>query len=185
MVVTQPIIVSGILPLLLGCYLNLAASDRYDNLCDEIVRHALQAAIERNKRNEVLASKHSAAARSTFISAIKENDREPQAYVNYAQFLFNMNRPDESLDYWEHARKRSKSNGRGQSETGADFDVLSWIDSRIALAKYAHYSIQRDKAYSSGQGNITKALKWAEKQLEVYGSPNIMFEMATMEVSPT
>jgi tetratricopeptide (TPR) repeat protein len=161
---------------------SLSLCDRYDDLCDAIVKYAQLAAIERNKKNEAQAAKYAASARSSFISAIKEDDNEAQAYVNYAQFLFNMNRPDESLEYWQQARKRTNPNDQGQSETGSNIDVISWIDSRIALAKYAHYSMQRDTVYSRGQGNITKALKWAEKQFEVYGSPSILFEMATMEV---
>ena len=163
-------------------FFSAVLGDRYDELCDEIVVHAQRAAVERNRRNEARAGKHTAAALQSFKAAVKVNDKEPQAYVNYAQFLFNINRPQDSLQYWEGARKRARPSDKGQADTGQDVDVISWIDSRIALAKYAHASMQRDKAYALGQGNISEAIGWAEQQVAIYGSPFVMFEMATMEV---
>jgi hypothetical protein len=156
--------------------------DRYDQLCDEIVSNAQLSVSARKRGKDAKASKYASAAFSSLKSAIKENDREPQAYLNYAQFLLNANRPLESIEYWESARSRTRSGEKGANDAGSEIDAREWIDSRIKLAKYAHYSMQRDKAYSSGQGNITEALSWAEQQLAVYNSPTVMFDMATLEV---
>mmetsp|Transcript_43656 Transcript_43656/g.116700 ORF Transcript_43656/g.116700 Transcript_43656/m.116700 type:complete len:211 (+) Transcript_43656:67-699(+) len=165
------------------CGVDCSVQSQYDDLCDKIVEYSGLAAQSHNKGNFRQAEKYVSLAKKSFLSAVKLDDSDPQAYLNYAQFLLNANKPAESLQYWANARlKIQASNLAAEPGPDGEATLLSWIDSKIALSKYAHYSIERDRSYAGGQGNISQALAWAVLQLSVYQSPQTHFDIATLEV---
>lgn len=64
-----------------------------------------------------------------------------------------------------------------------DPGAQAMLRGRIAHTRYGKYSHARDQAYREGQGNITAAVHWATKQLEVHRhSPVLLHELATMQL---
>jgi hypothetical protein len=86
------------------------------------------------------------------------------------------------MEMWEETQKRSQ-----------DEKMKSYLGARKRFSEFGMYSKQRDTVYAKGQvdpeihgsdsqGNVSEALSFAEKQLSVYQMPDVLYDMATMEV---
>lgn len=151
------------------------SSSPYDDLCDGIVDHARRASRLHNVGDEDASRREREAARADFEEAVRLDSSRPQAYLNMANFLYNTQQLNESLVYWEIAREKLPPD--------VDPDVVAYVERRSKRTLFGVYSIARDRVYDSGQGNLTGAMHWIEKQLEVYEEhPEILFDAGIVSV---
>ena len=111
------------------------------------------------------------SAEVSFKKAVAMNSEEGQAYANMAIFKLNTNQFDESLEYWAETLKRVD-----------DQDMKDYITEKIRFTKYGKFSSHRDSMYNNGQGNISAALEAAIEQEKLYRSPEVLFDIATLQV---
>ena len=142
----------------------------YSDLCDQIVEHAQQASRLHNAGQIKAAMDKVDAARQTFQAAVSIDPDEPQAYFNMANFLLNTQHLEESIPLWQAAADRV---GPG--------DMQNFLLQKKVYATFGVHSMRRDAAYKNGEGNLSEALVHAQGQLGVYRSPEVYFDMATMQ----
>eukprot|EP00927_Polykrikos_kofoidii_P015540 TRINITY_DN16924_c0_g1_i1.p1 TRINITY_DN16924_c0_g1~~TRINITY_DN16924_c0_g1_i1.p1 ORF type:complete len:688 (-),score=124.24 TRINITY_DN16924_c0_g1_i1:132-2195(-) len=149
--------------------LTVARGDPYDDQCEAIERHATMAS---RLYNQGRAQEGFAAlddARKSFKAAKKLNPKEPQAYISFALAMLNSMNFDEALKAWRGAKKRI-----------SDPSLFDWIDGRIRWTRFGKVSVQRDKMYSHGQGDLITSLSFMDKQLDIYPeSPVLRHDKAT------
>lgn len=149
----------------------LAAADKYDELCDAIIAHGQEAAKAHNGGDPKGAEEATRKAEEVFKKAVKMDPGQPQAFANIAVFYLNSQKFEKSLEMWEKAKARVDDPG-----------MLDFLEARIQHTKYGFASSRRDKAYNSGQGNITEALHWCEEQERLLPSPEVLHDKGTMMV---
>jgi len=112
------------------------------------------------------------AARQLFREAQKIQPFQAQGYLTLATTMLNANRFDESYFLWKGARKRV-----------GDDQIKAWIDGRMRWVRYGKVSMERDRVYARGQGNLTHALELMDKQLDIYpGSPGLLLDRGTARI---
>ena len=77
------------------------AAPSYEQLCDEMIQISQRAAAQHNSGDEAAAAGSVEEALFTFDAARALQPAEPQAYLNAAVFLGNINRMEESLELWD------------------------------------------------------------------------------------
>ena len=177
----------------------------YSALCDSIVDHARAAARLHNAGQVEAALQEVDAARSVFREAVAVDDSQPQAYFNMANFLLNSQHLEESLPLWEAAAARvlpavdhhesnpnsggssssssssNNNNNNNRAEVEEALRLRDFFLQKRTYAQFGVHSMRRDAAYSGGSGNLTEALQHARHQLEIYPSPEVYFDMATLQ----
>ena len=163
------------------------APQRYDEVADQIIHHAQRAARLHNAGGN---AKWTQAAIQDALTAFEEArilaPEEPQAFLNAANFLQNINRFDDSIELWDAALTLLN---RREGVPGVA-EAIKHAKERRRHALYGKYSVQRDQAYEEGVGDIDAALRIAERQLFVYWSPRVLHDIATLssvqsEVQPS
>ena len=153
----------------------VSGNKQYERYCDEMIQQAGVAASHHNSGMVAAAEAAVTQVRELFQKAITLQPDEPQAYLNMAVFLSNIHEYDDSITQFEKARVLLGSTIPRQVE--------SQINMGVRRAKYGKYSMQRDKAYAEGKGNITEAYHWGLLQLTVSNELfRINHEVATLEV---
>eukprot|EP00050_Salpingoeca_kvevrii_P015575 m.48145 g.48145 ORF g.48145 m.48145 type:complete len:625 (-) comp6404_c0_seq2:251-2125(-) len=151
----------------------LAAVDwaAYEQLCGDIVRNAQLAARAHNGGDAAAEKAALAAARAAYISAVQMAPAEPQAHANMATFLHNTHQFEEAVAVWDRA-----------IGTVGDPSMRAMLSERRTQALIGGLSTRRDKAYAGGQGDVLAALALAKEQRTVRESPDVVFDIATMQV---
>ena len=144
----------------------------YDEACDLIVTHAKKASQYFNAGHVEMANREKERAREAFGTAIEIHRSPIQAYLNMANFLLNTQELEESVQYWDIAFKM----------VGNDQELRDYVKSRRKRARFGLYSSRRDRAYQDVK-NLTQALFWSTKQLEVIPNhPEVHFDRGTMQI---
>jgi len=146
-------------------------SYKYDVLCDEIISAAQLCASAHNQNDASGAKKAEEEVQRTFQKAVALEPNEPQAYMHLATFYTNSNRFDKATELWEKILTVLSSD---------QTDVVKHVQSQLKHCQYGKISVARDQAYKNGEGDIHIALELAKQQLEVYYSPRILFDLATL-----
>ena len=153
------------------------ATESYDEVADQIILHAQRAARLHNAGGNAKSTQAAIQdALAAFEKARNLAPEEPQAFLNAANFLQNINRFDESMDLWDSALTLLN---RRQGVPGV-VEAIHHATKRRRHAQYGKYSTQRDQAYKEGTGDIELALRAAKKQLSIYWSPRILHDIATL-----
>ncbi|EGD83513.1 hypothetical protein PTSG_12129 [Salpingoeca rosetta] len=161
----------GLCLLLCCCTSVCIGSARYDAECDAIISHAKQAAYYHNQGQLDASEREHALAFEAFERAVTIDPHDPQAFANMAIYSYNSQRFDHCLEYWEQVLKRLSAD---------DVQMHAVVAAKMRDCRFGRLSVNRDKAYNAGQGNITEALEWAQKQLAMIPSPETHSGIATM-----
>ena len=153
-------------------------NDLYALYVEKMVGHAKQAARHFNAGKRKQADENIKLATETYNKAINLLPTRPEAYLNHATFLFNIQRLEESVETWEKALKvATSSNAMGKKEKQG---VLENIHQRLKQAKYGLVSKTRDEVYQEGKGNLKDSLKLIHEQIKMYNSPRLRHDEATV-----
>lgn len=61
--------------------------------------------------------------------------------------------------------------------------LAAWVDGRLRWSKYGMVSMERDRSYAEGQGDLVKSVALIERQLEIYPDfPSRHHDLATTHV---
>ena len=147
--------------------------DQYDDLNNAIIRNAQLASQAHNAGNHAAAEQHIAAAERAFADAAALAPGEAQAYATAANFLLNTHRFDESIAQWDAALARVPAGNPARHQ----------LADRARYTRFARASKGRDDAYAGGQGNLTAAVEWAERQRAAYPDhPEVSHFVGTVSI---
>ncbi|KAF4712786.1 hypothetical protein FOZ62_007435, partial [Perkinsus olseni] len=98
-----------------------------------------------------------------------------------ANLELNANYMDRSLALWEEARRAvEKSEGSTLSSVEAQ-RLREHIHERSRIAEIGKVSMERDRVYKDGQGNITRSIELARRQVELVPEhPTYLHHLGTM-----
>lgn len=148
-----------------------ARAPTYDALCDEMVNYAQLAAKAHNSGSEEEAKVYAAKVEASYKVAKAKDAKHPQAHLNFATFLMNSNRFDEALPLFELAEKAVGNNMQAKGQ----------IMTNMRKCKYGKMSMERDRLYDGGKGDIYAALEAGEAQLDASPEPyRTNHDLATM-----
>ena len=91
---------------------------------EKMVGHAKQAARHFNTGRVKEAGENVQQATETYNKAVAILPDRPEAYLNHATFLFNIQRLEESLETWQKALEvTSSSSGLGKKQRNSKHDA--------------------------------------------------------------
>jgi hypothetical protein len=152
-------------------------SYKYDVLCDSIIAAAQLCASAHNKNDASGAKKAEEEVQRTFQEAVTLEPNEPQAYMHLATFYTNSHRFDKATELWEKILTILPSD---QPATAGQPDVAEHVRGQLKHCRYGKISVARDQVYKHGEGDIHAAVELAKQQLQIYYSPRILFDLATL-----
>ena len=133
-----------------------ALGDRYDDACEEIISHAQRATSLHRTGDVASANGALEQSKKAYHTAKGLSPKEPQADINFGQVMLNTNHLQEAIKHFKLAKPLlDVSNADGHA----------FLDDRMAYAEYGLVSMERDRVYEGGQGNITRALELMEQQI--------------------
>ena len=147
-------------------------ANRYDAACDAIVEAAQMAARAQRAGNIQGADRFVKMALDRFESAKALAPNEPQAYMHAATFLGNIHRFDEALEMWDKVVPLLPENRR---------DLHQHVAAQRNEINYGKVSKERDSVYKLGEGDIDAAVTLVHRQLKMYYSPRILFDLGTLQ----
>ena len=150
----------------------LESVNNYDSICEQIIKAAKACAQAHNQNDHEAAEIAQSKVLSTFAKAIAIEPKEPQAYMHMATFYTNSHQFDESVQMWQTVLPLLPSTRQ---------DLIQMVQNSIKQANYGKLSTTRDAIYSHGEGDINAAVDMIQKQLEIYYSPRILFDLATLQ----
>ena len=150
----------------------LESVNNYDSICEQIIKAAKACAQAHNQNDHEAAEIAQSKVLSTFAQAIAIEPKEPQAYMHMATFYTNSHQFDESVQMWQTVLPLLPSTRQ---------DLIQMVQNSIKQANYGKLSTTRDAIYSHGEGDINAAVDMIQKQLEIYYSPRILFDLATLQ----
>eukprot|EP00944_MAST-04C_sp_MAST-4C-sp1_P007806 g7806.t1 len=150
----------------------------YGLYVEKMVQHAQQAARSFNAGDKRLSKRHVQKATELYDKAIALFPGRPEAYMNHATFLFNIQKIDESIKTWKKALGVTE-NAKMLKDTERQGMVRS-IRDRLKQAEYGLISKERDEVYNSGKGNLPKAFNLVRKQISMYDSPRLRHDKGTI-----
>ncbi|KAF4758106.1 hypothetical protein FOZ63_033394 [Perkinsus olseni] len=157
------------------------SDDRYDGLCDEMLLLAGQAsqAAAQSRFDEAFGLLQKVRDLYSEAAALEPDD--PQAHMAMANLELNANYMDRSLALWEEARRAvEKSEGSTLSSVEAQ-RLREHIHERSRIAEIGKVSMERDRVYKDGQGNITRSIELARRQVELVPEhPTYLHHLGTM-----
>ncbi|KAF4733724.1 hypothetical protein FOZ62_026203 [Perkinsus olseni] len=157
------------------------SDDRYDGLCDEMLLLAGQAsqAAAQSRFDEAFGVLQKVRDLYSEAAALEPDD--PQAHMTMANLELNANYMDRSLALWEEARRAvEKSEGSTLSSVEAQ-RLREHIHERSRIAEIGKVSMERDRVYKDGQGNITRSIELARRQVELVPEhPTYLHDFGTM-----
>ncbi|KAF4683631.1 hypothetical protein FOZ63_001305 [Perkinsus olseni] len=157
------------------------SDDRYDGLCDEMLVLAGKAsqAAAQSRFDEAFGVLQK--VRDLYLEAAALEPDDPQAHMTMANLELNANYMDRSLALWEEARRAvEKSEGLTLSSVEAQ-RLREHIHERSRIAEIGKVSMERDRVYKDGQGNITRSIELARRQVElVPDHPTYLHDLGTM-----
>ena len=150
-------------------FLTMASGEKYDEAIDGIVYHAKLAARAYNAGDVDEAEDQKKRAEEAFATAIRIDDREPQAYLSMATFRLNTHDFDAAEELWGQVAERA-----WPSDALVQFAI-----ERQHFARVGRVSMNRDKAYK--EKDMRAALKWTLEQQELMPrSPRVLHDLATI-----
>ncbi|KAF4678082.1 hypothetical protein FOL47_005361 [Perkinsus chesapeaki] len=169
----------------------VAQDSRYEQLCERMLSLAEKADKAAARSDFQKAMRHLKKVRGLYAEAIELEPDEPQAHLTMANLELNANYMDNSLKAWEAAsRAVDASEGRSISSERAT-ELREQIAGRQRKTLIGKVSMERDRVYRKGQGNISKSIELAKRQVElVPNHPLNLHDLGTMymmrsEVDPS
>ncbi|CAJ1403877.1 unnamed protein product [Effrenium voratum] len=151
------------------------AAGTYSALVDQIEEQARKA-VELHGAGQVAAAVAKLeGAKGSFREAVRLDARQVDAYVAFGQAMLNTNQLQEAADAWENASQRISRE--------KEPSLAAWVDGRLRWSKYGMVSMERDRSYAEGQGDLVKSVALIERQLEIYPDfPSRHHDLATTHV---
>ena len=150
----------------------LDANNNYDTICEEIVNAAKRCAQYHNQNKPSLASEAENDVVTHFDKAVSLEPNEPQAYMHMATFYSNSHQFDNSIKMWNTVLPLLQNSDRA--------DLVNMAKQQIKHCQYGKLSKERDNIYSDGEGDIDAAVDMIRRQLDIYYSPRMLFDLATL-----
>ena len=149
----------------------------YGARVDLMVEQAQQAARLRNAGD--IGGSHNAIKKVKESFKIASNifpDR-PEAYLNMATFYLNTHQFAEATDMWESAKARVKYPKSPQGQ-----NMIERIQSQLAFTKFGQVSVERDKVYREGKGDLHLSKLLIQKQIDIFDAPRMRYDLGTVQL---
>ena len=123
--------------------------DLYQSTLEEIVTLAKATARYHNAGRTHDALEAAKQCRSAFVRSVSMKENDPQPYLYFARFLHNTHKFEEAI---RHFRTALDNMPAGNDEARA------YVSDSIREAKLGKVSVERDRVYADGQGDIMETL---------------------------
>eukprot|EP00760_Papus_ankaliazontas_P033804 PhM_4_TR6748/c1_g1_i1/m.16183 len=147
----------------------------YDRLCDRMLHNAKLATHAHNVLNDnYKVAQHIDDVMASYHAAVALKPDEPQAYVHMGVFLYNTQRFEEALLNLTFVE-------RLLLKTGAT--SVGMVQQKIKECLFGRVSVERDRTYMEGAGNITRTITLVTDQLRLKPhDPVLLHELGTVKV---
>ena len=153
----------------------------YGALIEKMIMHAQTAAKQRNQGQTAESDKSVTLAVESFERARAALPDRHEAYLNIATFFFNSQQFDRSIEMWEKARELVERNKHRAIPEREKEKVLEQIDSQLKLTKFGKLSVERDKVYQNGRGDLQASYSLIKEQIGVFPTPRMFYDLATVQ----